>query len=961
MLKEAISASSTVVLFSKHLQREMGQHRDDPDMNHPALKTLEVHSDPDSTWDSGARHAGRCYPGTRVKVLDEIQQVWQHETSLKRPILALMAPAGAGKSTIMQTLAERMARDTDSHPVVTFFLHSTPDGKENNSKRLAPTLALGMAKAFPDTRPYLIAAIERTPDIFGKPLGEQVEELIKKPMKRVLKEVPRIPGSDLGLIIILDGLDECDGKELANILNAILPLVAHPALHIRVAFSSRPEHDILEVLKDSFVCAKTVQIQLDETYLPSADIDLYVRGSLERIRAERMPDKPKEAWPLETDVAAIREVSSGHFIFASTALKYIDGHDPSRRLKEVLAWCAPTPRDDHVSGSQVRSDENPLQKLDSLYRSIIDRAANKLYPADINASRRLILFLSMVLGIQTTMVVEIKSMWVLEKFLKVDPGGIARRLEDLSSLVYMGSTAGYTAIEIRLYHKSFIDFLNDQSRCGDLFLVNPVMQELCILCTQHLLDPSRAILWSALVLNNGDCAVESYAFRFWGALLEAAAPFDEEMLQLLSELNLDTWKVVLNVLDTWEFFVFMQNVGNFLKRVLFNMLPNKAPLTDPRAITAFESFRYMMRDVTETCPTARDPDELGEQESEVQKHKWVKIDDEFSRGLVFPEGESEGLDLAAKWHSLEYTMNLMKEQSQRKPDRPLAQLGFILGHRYTGKTCLLRMACSYNNFDECLILLSATPNGRGITLSYFVQTAPATMTRSGEMRKRLHRRELCRFKDLKRLLQEHKSDLFQYFSGIMKAQRPDIERVPLLIFDDFHLLQDELQDEFIGYTAARLLEMQESWTTQGAFRIAISSRPTNIIIKQLWDINLPTAYYINLNTTHRATTTIEHLLYKRLVEHYPHPVDEGHPIPSPENLSHLAYLLTSTSRRWYHTSKLYHFTLIKNPSFWRDILDMDREAALRALDCLPAPSLPDWYTAYVRLHFSDKGRTIVPL
>ncbi|KAF6754041.1 hypothetical protein DFP72DRAFT_813553, partial [Ephemerocybe angulata] len=451
-----------------------------------------------------------CYHGTRVQVIADIE-VWQHETSHKLPILAVMGPAGAGKSTIMQTLAERTARDTLS-PIVTFFLRSTHDGKDN-SESLATTLALEMTKVSPLTMPYVIAAIENESEhpgsgIFDATLEEQVETLIVKPMKYALKPLGDTPTSGFGLTVIIDGLDEChDEQRQADILNTILSLVADPMLGIRVAFSSRREFLVERSLKGS-LSTKVVQIELsDDTYRPSVDIEKYVRGELERIRVELIPDIPKKAWPVETDVAAICETSSGQFLFASTALKYIDcrADDPIRRLKQVLKWCHTPSRDERITGTDVRADENPFRGIDSLYRSIIIRAASKAYGDDENGPQRLVHFLWMILHLRNDMEIWISQLAAMEALLFLEPGDLIRHLEDLSSLVRLGRNEGYTVMDIGLHHKSFHDFLHDASRCGDLYIGDTVIAlDLCILCTQHILKASKAGKLSKINCISGD-------------------------------------------------------------------------------------------------------------------------------------------------------------------------------------------------------------------------------------------------------------------------------------------------------------------------------------------------------------------------------------------------------------------------------------------------------------------------
>ncbi|KAF5335463.1 hypothetical protein D9611_012155 [Ephemerocybe angulata] len=961
ILKESIASSFANLHFTKY-RSELGSH--DPQVpappTHPALQALEAHSDQDSTWSSKARkRVGGCYHGTRVQVIADIE-VWQHETSHKLPILAVMGPAGAGKSTIMQTLAERTARDLLS-PIVTFFLRSTHDGKDN-SESLATTLALEMTKVSPLTEPYVIAAIEKESEhpgsgIFDATLEEQVETLIIKPMKYALKPLGDTPTSDFGLTIIIDGLDEChDEQRQADILNIIVSLVADPMLGIRVVFSSRREFMVERSLKGS-LSTKVVQIELsDDTYRPSVDIEKYVRGELERIRVELIPDIPKEAWPLETEVAAICETSSGHFLFASTALKYIDSrgptHDPIRRLKEVLKWCHPPSRDEPITGADVPADENPFRVIDSLYRSIIVRAARKAYGDGKDGPYRLVHFLWLILHLLD------KQLWIsklsaMEAFLKLDRGGLIRRLEDLSSLVRLGRNEGYTVMDIGLYHKSFHDFLYDASRCGDLYIGDAVIAlDLCILCTRHILKASTVELYDALILNNSNCVVLSYVIRLWGGFLYDSVPFNEKLIDLLSQLNMDTWRQLLAKLDRWQFHVFHSIIGDPILKLQW------LSITDDRVLAFISTFDEMIEHAHRVVPICRDADEVETQAMEMQRHRWVEIRDEYTLGLAYPEGETEPAHLALLWYELDD--NVILTRANLDAHFPPVQLVFIVGSPSTGKTCLLRMACAQRDFSDCVVLLSATQTGRGLTLTRFIQTAPEVVMPRGYRQKSLRREEICTFEDLGKLMRECKDQLFQFFSSLVEFTSWGSPRSPLFIFDDFHLLQDTVQDEFIDYTLDWMNEVLASKSQVLTLRLVISSRPTGIIAKYLRDVKARVIYYINLDSSHRIATAIEQLLYIRLVHLYPHPRDGRHPIPSPEELSQLAYILSSTSRRWYHTSKLLHYVLIKKPSFWRDILRMDTKAALKTLDKLPFPSLPTWYLDSLQIRTWNKDGTLVP-
>jgi len=88
-------------------------------------------------------HRG-CLKGTREAVLDEIE-CWTRDFS-RQPIYWLNGLAGTGKSTIAQTIAERMFADGQLGG--SFFCSRDFEGRRN-LQLIFPTLAVQLARKYP--------------------------------------------------------------------------------------------------------------------------------------------------------------------------------------------------------------------------------------------------------------------------------------------------------------------------------------------------------------------------------------------------------------------------------------------------------------------------------------------------------------------------------------------------------------------------------------------------------------------------------------------------------------------------------------------------------------------------------------------------------------------------------------------------------------------------------------------
>ena len=102
---------------------------------------------PNAILNSGGRaDPVRCHPGTREEVIEKIEKRIADNQTGNRGVFWLSGPAGAGKSAIMQSVAERCAER--QIPVVNFFFFRA-DGTRNHSDSVVATILFQLFELFP--------------------------------------------------------------------------------------------------------------------------------------------------------------------------------------------------------------------------------------------------------------------------------------------------------------------------------------------------------------------------------------------------------------------------------------------------------------------------------------------------------------------------------------------------------------------------------------------------------------------------------------------------------------------------------------------------------------------------------------------------------------------------------------------------------------------------------------------
>lgn len=291
-------------------------------------------------------------------------------------------------------------------------------------------------------------------------------------------------------LILIDGLDECNGHDvqvdLLQIIASVIPQLPFP---FRFLIASRPEAHIMRAFNHDPCMTRLDIRRIDLGDDENAEDDIrrfLIRGFQEIHRVHPLKSFLKPDWPSSADIEVLVQKSSCHFIYASTALKYIQypRGRPDERLEVILGLSAPPAKD------------KPFGQLDALYRHIF------LSVEEADRETIYLILGMVVISGRNDLDYRLKySPAFLEDYLKLRAGEVNQVLEPLFSLVALPE---HREDNIKILHASLFDFLLDHSRSGDLQLDLAAAHDKLALYHLSLLlkDPpgeqSSVILFSAL-------------------------------------------------------------------------------------------------------------------------------------------------------------------------------------------------------------------------------------------------------------------------------------------------------------------------------------------------------------------------------------------------------------------------------------------------------------------------------
>ncbi|QRV93105.1 hypothetical protein RhiJN_21123 [Ceratobasidium sp. AG-Ba] len=376
-----------------------------------------------------------CLANTRVKLVDEIlswgygkndidgeKSACSNEPS-KTNILLLTGVAGAGKSTIAHTVAQRCSQ-RGLLASSFFFQRGTKD--RDTPDMLFTTLAADIARLDQRLSTRIAATIEDDTGLPFAPIATQFEKLILEPCQEYPFARP--------VMVVIDGLDEGWNEDLLEILR---DRVCRLPSTFRILVTSRMQPELDSLCRRAHVRRINMDIGGEENI---DDISEYSRHRLWKLADHR---NLGDDWPGDELRARFVSKAGGLFLWVATVCDYLRSRgDPTKNLRELVE------RD-------RQSDTSAENRMDRLYATILE--SYDWTDEDFVASYNQVM--GAAIASKTPLTISgIKELYN-DQYIESD-----YTLQKLSPLLTGMSRAEHQSSPVRLLHQSLRDFLVLRSR-----------------------------------------------------------------------------------------------------------------------------------------------------------------------------------------------------------------------------------------------------------------------------------------------------------------------------------------------------------------------------------------------------------------------------------------------------------------------------------------------------------------
>jgi len=353
-----------------------------------------------------------------------------------RHVFWLNGLAGTGKSTIAQTFSGMVA---ENGTLGASFFCSRDYLNRKELKNIFPTLVYQLACRYLAFRKQILRVVKQDPSVAHNSLISQLKDLIVDPLS----------STGISCVIVIDALDECVDDQPASAILSVLGRFADQLPLIKFFITGRPESRIrdgfrlplLEPLTQVFLLHKVEPSSVD------GDIRLYLEEKLTAIAKRRSDIDLSDPWPCDRDLTTLTKKSSGLFIFASTLARFIESehHEPKGRLQLVVTLPDSTTHEGRAG-------------VDPLYTQVLMHGFSEIKEATVFVNLRRVLG-AVILAFNPLCRNQIA------KILNISTSLIRTTLRHLHSVLLIPNE---DSEEIRVFHKSFPDFLQDSDRCPHL-------------------------------------------------------------------------------------------------------------------------------------------------------------------------------------------------------------------------------------------------------------------------------------------------------------------------------------------------------------------------------------------------------------------------------------------------------------------------------------------------------------
>ncbi|EKM76386.1 hypothetical protein AGABI1DRAFT_131469 [Agaricus bisporus var. burnettii JB137-S8] len=332
------------------------------------IQMLLQKSMPDAFHDSSARYPPpRCHTGTREALIKTIIDWGNGASNYSDPILWVYGRAGVGKSAVAQSSAEAMNLQGNLGAAV-FLSQSSED---QDSRCLFTSITYQIAIKCDTFSSIVDYRIRKDPTLVDKSITEQFRELLIKPLQELgEKERARLDG----WVIIIDGLDECEGMQAqCDIVEIVATSIRERTTPFRWIFLSRPERHLSTLFTKKLTDSVSRHLELPVSREIDHEILLYLSDELKTVQETH---NLQSSWPSEKDLTTLVNLSAGLWIYAVTVCRFIiepNSSGPVDQLDTVLSLATPVP-------SNTSESDHPLTELDMFYTLIMRRVFPKVLP-----------------------------------------------------------------------------------------------------------------------------------------------------------------------------------------------------------------------------------------------------------------------------------------------------------------------------------------------------------------------------------------------------------------------------------------------------------------------------------------------------------------------------------------------------------------------------------------------------
>ncbi|QRW15471.1 hypothetical protein RhiLY_14470 [Ceratobasidium sp. AG-Ba] len=464
----------------------------------------------------------QCLDGTRVTIIDTLV-AWAQGTNEAVRLAWVHGFAGLGKSSVMASVCKQL--DDIGALVCSFFCkQDSPDLRD--PRRVLMTIVCELAQRWDAYGLAVADIIGKNIALNSKHVQQLYDTLVTEPWRSISQtELPKQT-----LAVIVDALDECEDAIARRQLLVCLRDISRLAPFLRIIVTSRPHEDIRRYFRNSSPEWYTEFDLLQ--YDASTDIRLFVQQQFE-------PLDSVGGWPANAvDLVATR--ANGLFIWAGTACAYIlTGLDKPKRL-------------------MLLTGGSPLGAIDNLYKTILTAQETIGDEEDMKEVRSC---LSTIVVTSMRSALSVRGLAALMGEHS-SPEVLQGVVDRLAAVLYTDNSLDGA---IRLSHPSFMEFIVDRNRsgelCVDLAEQNRIIAEQCLKAMMSELRFNMCRLETSDTLNrdipdldvrakHGISTHLSYACLYWTSHLVEAHPHTLGPLvrEFLSKPELIYWIEVLSLL-----------------------------------------------------------------------------------------------------------------------------------------------------------------------------------------------------------------------------------------------------------------------------------------------------------------------------------------------------------------------------------------------------------------------------